>query len=279
MTNFGAAFDLSSLQAKPSGGLTVANWLVKADESTLRAYLKLSESAPVLMLIADASEESGRVRAILAEILSKSEGRFAALEVDLVANPELAQAVGIDQAPAMLAILSGQPAPLFKGEASQEQILQVLQQVLELAKQNSLTARFTIGAAPKAEPELSEDHLAAHAAIERGDLQGAKLIYETLRVEYPKDNDAIAGLAQVELMIRMHQEPATDPFSQLLTQADELFLSGDPAGSFSLLLDRFATDFENRELIKERLITLFVIMGDSHEAVLQARKRLSMLMF
>lgn len=279
MTNFGAAFDLSSLQSKPSGGLTVSSWLVKADEATLRAYLKLSESAPVLMLIADASEETGRVREILQEILIKSEGRFAALEVDLVANPELAQAVAIDQAPAMLAILAGQPAPLFKGEASKEQILQVLQQVLELAKQNNLTARFSIGAAPKAEPELSPEHKSAHDAIERGDLLAAKLIYQNLTVEYPKDNDAIAGLAQVELMLRVQQVPASDALGQILFEADKALIAGDSAGAFALLLERFAQDFENREVIKDRLIALFVVVGDSHPAVLEARRRLSMLMF
>ncbi|SCX09684.1 tetratricopeptide repeat protein [Candidatus Aquiluna sp. UB-MaderosW2red] len=279
MTNFGAAFDLSALSAKPVGGLTVAGWLVRADEATLRSYLKLSESAPVLMLISDASEESLRVRTLLAEILSKSEGRFAGLEVDLVANPELAQAVGINQAPAMLAILAGQPAPLFKGEATQEQILKVLQQVLELAKQNSLTARFSIGAPPKAEPELSPEHQSAYEAIERGDLEGAKLIYEKLTVEYPKDNDAIAGLAQVELMIRMQLEPGLDPLNQVLFAADQAFLAGDSAGSFGLLLDRFAEDFENREAIRDRLISLFVVVGDVHPEVLAARKRLSMLMF
>jgi putative thioredoxin len=279
MTNFGAAFDLSGLSDKPAGGLTVTGWLVKADEDKLRAYLKLSESAPVLMLIADASAESVRVRALLVEILSKSEGRFAGLEVDLGANPELAQAVGINEAPAMLAILAGQPAPLFKGEASQEQILKVLQQVLELAKQNNLTARFSIGAAPKAEPELSPEHQSAYEAIERGDLEGAKLIYEKLTVEYPKDNDAVAGLSQVELMIRMQLEPAPDSLSQLLFAADQAFLAGDAAGSFGLLLDRFADDFENREAIKNRLISLFVVVGDIHPEVLEARKRLSMLMF
>lgn len=279
MTSFGAAFDLSGLSAKPAGGLTVLDWLVRADEATLRAYLKLSESAPVLMLIADASEESSKVRALLIEILSKSEGRFAALEVDLVANPELALAVGINQAPAMLAILAGQPAPLFKGEVNQEQMLKVLQQVLELAKQNSLTARFSIGAAPKPEPELSPEHQSAYEAIERGDLEGAKLIYQNLKVEYPKDNDAIAGLAQVELMIRMQLEPALDSLSQSLFIADQTFINGDIAGAFGLLLDRFSEDFENREVIKDRLLSLFVVVGDTHPAVLPARRRLSTLMF
>jgi putative thioredoxin len=279
MTNFGAAFDLSGLSAKPAGGLAVTGWLVRADEAILRAYLKMSESAPVLMLISDASEESLRVKALLLEILSKSEGRFAGLEVDLVANPELAEAVGINQAPAMLAILAGQPAPLFKGEASQEQILKLLQQVLELAKQNSLTARFLIGDAPKTEAELSPEHQSAYEAIERGDLEGAKLIYEKLTVEYPKDSDAVAGLAQVELMIRMQLDPEPDSLSQLLFAADQAFLAGDAAGSFGLLLDRFANDFENREAIRDRLISLFVVVGDAHPEVLKARKRLSTLMF
>jgi putative thioredoxin len=77
----------------------------------------------------------------------------------------------------------------------------------------------------------------------------------------------------------MQLDPEPDSLSQLLFAADQAFLAGDAAGSFGLLLDRFANDFENREAIRDRLISLFVLVGDAHPEVLKARKRLSTLMF
>ena len=54
MTNFGA-MDLSS--SAHSGAEVVSGWMVKADEQTLRRYLKISEKLPVIMLISDSSED------------------------------------------------------------------------------------------------------------------------------------------------------------------------------------------------------------------------------
>ena len=132
MTNFGGAFDLSSLNKEPSGN-QVTELLVKADQNLLRQYVELSDRVPVLLFISDTSAESDSLRQLLLQVLQGSEGRFAAAELSLTDSPQLAQAVGVSMAPAMLALLAGKPAPLFQGEVSQEQLLQVLGQVLQLA--------------------------------------------------------------------------------------------------------------------------------------------------
>ncbi|MEY4410188.1 MAG: hypothetical protein RLZ99_661, partial [Actinomycetota bacterium] len=62
-------------------------------------------------------------------------------------------------------------------------------------------------------------------------------------------------------------------------QADQILISGEPAAAFTLLLDRFAIDFELRDQIRQRLLDLFTVTGDSHQAVLEARRRLASLMF
>ncbi len=117
--------DLSSLGGA-SENLLISSWLVQADQQTLRNYLSLSEKVPVLLFISDESESSNQLRQLLLKVLPAREGRFAAIEVSLTSSPQLAQAVGVSAAPAMLALLAGQPAPLFQGEISQQQLLQVL---------------------------------------------------------------------------------------------------------------------------------------------------------
>ena len=279
MSNFGSAFDLSALNKKPqaAAGDVVSGWLVEADENTLRAYLALSERVPVIMLVSDSSDASKRVRSALEQMIGASEGRFAGLDVSIETSPQLAQAVAVAQAPAALAILAGQPAPLFKGEAQPQQIAEILGQVLQAAQQNGITGRVSLGEV-KAEKPLSPEHQAAFDAIDRGDLLGAKAIYEKLLVEYPNDKDAKAGLAQVGLMIRLASAPAASG-SDLFARADQLLVSGDAAAAFAVLLDEFAVNFDCRDAIRVRLLELFTLVGESEQVVLEARRRLASLMF
>jgi putative thioredoxin len=286
MTNFAGAFDLSRLAQKnqpaasnkPEAG-ALAGWLVKANEQTLREYVAISEKTPVLMLISDESQESTELRAMVEKGIAASEGRFAGIEINISASPQLAQAVGVATAPALIAILAGQPAPLFQGKPSTEQFLQVLSQVLQLAQQNGITERVSVSevAAAAKEPELSPEHQAAVADIEAGNLEGAYAKFEKLTIEYPNDKDALAGLNQVKLMLRL-QKPATSDFDKELLGADQLLISGNAAGAFALLLDLYPTS-DQQDAIRARLLELFSLVGEGDADVLAARRRLASLMF
>jgi putative thioredoxin len=285
MTNFAGAFDLSRLAQKnqpaaPSQAAgALSGWLVKADEQVLREYVAISEKTPVLMFISDESAESTEVRAMVEKGIAASEGRFAGIEINLSGSPQLAGAVGVTTAPALIAILAGQPAPLFQGKPSTEQFLQVLSQVLQLAQQNGITERVSVGqgaAAPK-EPELSPEHMAAIAEIEAGNLDAAYAKFEKLTIEYPNDKDALAGLNQVKLMLRLQKAPESD-FDKELMGADQLLISGNAAGAFALLLDLYPTS-ENQDAIRARLLELFSLVGEGDADVLAARRRLASLMF
>lgn len=291
MTNFGGALDLSRLAQKsgaPTQGAAttpaavaaagvVADWLVTANEQILRQYVALSEKTPVLMLIGDQSEISSEVRGMLEKALRASEGRFAGIEIDIAASPELARAVGVEAAPAVIAILAGQPAPLFQGKPSSEQLLQVLAQVLQLAQQNGVTQTVSVGAAAPKEPELSPAHQEAIADIEAGDLEAAKSKFEKIIVEYPNDKDATAGLNQVRLMLRIQGTPG-DAFETELAAADQKLIAGDASAAFDLLLDLFQQS-DRQDEIRIRLLELFTLVGEGDQEVLAARRRLTSLMF
>jgi putative thioredoxin len=286
MTNFGGALDLSRLAQKtPAATPTasaahatvIADWLVRADEQILRQYVALSEKTPVLMLIGDQSQVAAEVRIMVEKALRASEGRFAGIEIDISASPELAKAVGVAAAPAVIAILAGQPAPLFQGKPSSEQLLQVLAQVLQLAAQNGVTQLVTVGPAKPKEPELSPAHQAAIAEIEAGDLASAKSKFEKIIVEYPNDKDALAGLNQVKLMLRL-EKTASGAFESELAAADQKLIAGEPASAFALLLDLYPNS-DRQDDIRVRLLELFSLVGEGDPDVLAARRRLSSLMF
>lgn len=283
MTNFGAALDLSRLTQKaqtapagsPNAGLT--GWLVRADEQVLRRYIAISEKTPVLMLIGDQSEVSTEVRAMLEKAIRASEGRFAGVEIDITASPELAQAVGVASAPALIAILAGQPAPLLQGKPTSDQLLKILAQVLQLAAQNGLTERVSVLHGEPKQPELSPAHQEAIAEIESGNLDSARAKFEKIVTEYPNDKDALAGLNQVKLMLRL-QQTATDPFDLTLAAADQHLVAGDYASGFNLLLDLFQSS-DRRDEIRIRLLELFSLVGEGDQQVLDARRRLASMMF
>jgi len=282
MSNFGAV-DLSGLanKATPQSGTGIAGWLVPGDEPTLRQYLVLSETTPVLMLVSDNSEASARLRAVTLEVIEENQGRFAGLDIDITVNPQLAQAVAVDQAPAMLAILAGQPSPLFQGEATKEQLVSVLGKVLQLAGEKNITQTVSVQAAQVAVPAkpISSEHVAAVAAIDSGDLPEAKRLYETLMVEYPNDSEARVGLAQVNLMLRLENKEQSGPLGKLFSEADQLLVAGNAAASLALLLDRFEAEMELRDGIRDRLLEMFILIGDSDPEVLSARRRLATLLF
>lgn len=288
MSNFGA-FDLSSLRntpKAPNSATVVKGWLVKADETVLRQYVALSETTPVLMLISGSDPQSDVMRPMVEKAIASAGGRLAGIEIDLAANPELAQAVGVNQAPALIAILSGQPAPIFQGEVTKDQLLAALSQVLQLAVQNKLTGTVSVqegiaNQAVSAVPEvpLSPAHLAALAAIEAGDLTTARTIYLQLTIDSASDTEAKAGLAQVDLMIRLAEPMPTQGLELVLRQADDLLVQGSSTEAFETLLAQFAKDFENRDVIKERLLALFILVGIAEPSVVEARRRLASLMF
>ena len=284
MSNFGA-MDLSGLTHKdqPVASKAVADWLVKGDEATLRAYLSLSETTPVLMLVTDQSEASARVRSVVYEVIQASAGRFAGIEISIEEQPQIAQAVAVAQAPAMLAILAGQPAPLFQGEATKEQLMTVLGQVLQTASEKGITGQVSANGTPVTpERPLSPEHQAALAAIDSGDFSEAKRLYEKLIIEYPNDSEAKAGLAQVKFMIRLSEGSsiaAGDELAKVFGQADQLLVSGDADSALGSLLDRFEVDLEARDQIRQRILELFILIGDAEPSVLTARRRLATLMF
>jgi len=110
-------------------------------------------------------------------------------------------------------------------------------------------------------------------------LPEAKRLYDKLIVEYPNDSDASAGLAQVNLMLRLAAKDQTGPLGTLFFEADQLLIAGNTRDSLALLLDRFEIETDARDQIRDRLLEMFILIGDSDQDVLQARRRLATLLF
>src|SRR5699024_10277036 len=155
-------------------------------------------------------------------LVTEQRGKFVLARIDVAANPRLAQAFQVQAVPAAMAVIKGQPVPLFQGAPAAEQIRPVLDQLLQLAKENGVTGEVDAGEQAEeseepAEPPLPPHLQAAYDAIEADDLDSAIAAFEQAIKENPADAEAAAGLAQVQLLQRI---AGLDP-AQVLQRATE----------------------------------------------------------
>jgi putative thioredoxin len=259
--------------------------VIQVDSNSIRDYLAISDSLPVLVLLVQENDPSSQSLLSTVKLLTeKTAGKILTLVVDAVKSPELAQAFDLKQIPTLLGMLKGQPAPLFAGDQPAEQVQQIIDRVLEVGKENGLTGTVKVA---EPEPELSITHQQAFAAIEENNYPLARSLYEKALVENPNDQLAEAGLAQIKLLIRLEGKDLPSLASSLgqdmdtaLDRVDALVATGAASAGFEQLLVLFEnTAKDQREPIRLRFVELFLVVGNEDPAVIKARKNLSLLLF
>ena len=290
--NLRGAVDLSSLvrPPAPAGGApapTSGGVVRSASDQTFTAILDLSSTVPVIV------EFFGQgIPSSLAPLIEKYEGRLAHVTVDATANPQLVQAFQVAELPTVAAVVAGRPVQLFAGLPAEDEVRSVLDQVLQLAAQQNVTGSIPVGdadAEPAEEP-LPPLHQEAYDAITAGDFAKAITAYETAITQNPRDQLAVAGLAQVSLLARLDgvtadsvrsaaAEAPTDVDAQLAV-ADLDVSGGHLEDAFLRLLDLFPTlDPAGKNLVRARLLEYFEIAGAEDPRVVAARRRLTLLLF
>jgi putative thioredoxin len=232
---------------------------------------------------------------VLERVVTELGGRLVLAKVDVDANPQLSQAFRAQSIPMVVALVAGQPVPLFTGAVPEQQVREVFAQLLQLAAQNGVTGSAAVDGdaatpAEPVEPPLPPLHAEAYQAIEEGDYARAITAYEKALAENPRDADARAGLGQVRLLHRVQQlDPnavrasaaaaPTDVDAQLAV-ADLDLSGGHVEDAFARLLDLFAQlPGDERAPVRERLLELFALVGDADPRVVSARGRLASLLF
>lgn len=276
MSNLAGGQDLSGLG---KGDRAYPPFTV-ADESKLREYIELSNQLPILVLFS--ANDSEDLKSKLSGFVSEANGRLLGLEIDINSQPQLAQAFGVSQTPTVVALLSGQPAPLFQGDQPEQQISGVINQLLQAAVQNGVSGSVKLGEEQK--PNLSA--LVAEL-ISQGNLDAAEVELEKALQLEPNDEQLLSMKRQIELMKRMGgvdlsgaMEIDSDDPDQLRIKSDALLVHGDAQAALDNLLDKFlAAAEEDREKLRNHLLELFELIGNSDPLVLKARARLTSMLF
>jgi putative thioredoxin len=265
-----------------------------ATDASFPQVLELSNTVPVIV------EFFGQgIEPTLEPTITTYAGKFALVTVDATSNPQLVQAFNVEQVPTVAAVVGGRPVQLFAGVVPENELKEVLEQVLQLAAQNNVTGTLPAGGAsdeaaddatePVEEP-LPPLHQEAYDAISAGDFATAISKYETAIAQNPRDQQAVAGLAQVSLLARLESSTAeqlrgaaaqnpTEVEAQLAVA--DLDVSGGHLGdAFARLLEFFpSADADGKNAIRIRMLDYFEIAGAEDPRVADARRRLTLLLY
>lgn len=276
------AIDLSELKQKPAGeasAITMDNFETEVVQKSLEV--------PVFLHIGSKrSPDSVELDNSLKSLAAQHENQIKYAYVDADATPDIAQAVGIQVLPTTVVLAAGQQLTRFEGNQPLENLEQLVASVLQ-ATSGKLQGSGEAGepAAPL-DPRMEQ----AAEAIQQGDFAAAIALYDAL-LEEKNTPEARQARAQAILLQRASQagggthslhaadEDATN-VTAVLDAADFEFLSGRPTDAFHRLTEAIKVNFGNdREQLKQRLLSLFEIFDDNDPAILTARRELASALF
>lgn len=298
------AIDLSALarsSATPAQaaatGADGASWVVDGTEQNFQqvALEASMKHVVVLSLWSPRAPQGSEFNALLGSVTNSFGGQILLVQVDVDANPAIAQALGAQAVPLVAGLVQGQPVPLFQSTVDEGQIRATFEELVRLAVQNGLTGRAEPvgGAAPASEDDEPADDprfAAADEAFANGDFATAIAEYDKLAAQYPGDDEIKERLAGVKLLDRTsgadlqtaRAAAADDPAdvdAQLLV-ADLDVSGGHVADAFDRLIELVRrTEGEERERVRARLLELFTVVGVTDPRVASARRALATALF
>jgi putative thioredoxin len=275
-----------------TGEVVVPALVIEGSDANFGQVLELSRTVAVIVEL-----YAGSPSAVLERVILGYSGRFLLARVDAQRNPQLVQAFQAVAAPTVAAVIGGRPIALYEGELPESEARSVFDQVVTLAGQNGVTGiAKTADAEPEGEPiepveqPLPPHHQEAFDAIDRGDYAAAIAEYRTAIAQDPRDELAIAGLAQVSLLHRLEGTSAAElrtaaaanpgDLDAQLAVADLDVSGGHLEDAFGRLLDLFpGLDQAGKDAVRTRLLSYFEIAGADDPRVASARRRLTGLLY
>jgi putative thioredoxin len=288
--------DLSALgeQGQPggqqSGSSAPGRWSVQVDEALFQEVVQLSTRVPVILAVTNERVPGGeQLRSDLVAAVEGEAGRMVLGLVDPDQQPRVAQALGIQQIPAVLAVLGGRPMPLFTGPVDSTQIRAMLKELTQVAVQQGMA-----GTVPPLNQETDDTEPSrfteAEEALARDDFDAAADVYRAAVQQNPGDDEASSGLQRVELLRRVHgfdagavrtrgaEEP--DDLQAQIDVADLDVVGGHVEDAFRRLTNFVATHHDDtREAARAHLVDLFSVVGAHDPRVTKARSRLAAALF
>lgn len=249
-------------------------------QDQLDDQLALSRTIPViLLLVSGRSTVSAEAANVVEQQIRLQGGTFVLREIDVDLAPQLAQALQVTSLPTAIALVGGQPVPLFEGVPTAEQVGGLLGELHAAATQMGVTGRVMVSS-EEPEPTIPAAHIPALEAQESGEWETAIALWKKVLANNPTDSEAKLALTRAQFEARQQQndqnEVAAATGSSVLSEADHLFAKMQEEEAYNLLLEAISaeSDPQMKEQIRQRLVELFAL-GSNPDAVRTARMRLS----
>ena len=302
------AVDLEALKhqvtAEPgqAGGAPAAGgYVIDTTENTFQAMVQTSATFPILLLLwLPTDDRLFPMAKALGDAVNAMNGQLQLSRIDVASFPAVAQAFGVQGAPALFALINGRPMPLLQGVPSDQEMQQIVDEVLpkivQVAQQAGVTGTAPYAGDPDAEqtpsPEqaVPPEHEQAHRLAMEGDYAGAAAAYDKVLEADP--NDALAARERAKALllarsadadVREVRAAAADHPEDVDAQmavADIDMIGGQIQDAFDRLLDYLAAGHRDQmETVRVRLLEYFAIPDPSDERLKRARRRLATLLY
>jgi putative thioredoxin len=250
---------------------------------------------------------------VLEKVVKAAKGKLKLAKMNIDEHPpifqQIAQQMGIQSIPAVLAFVNGQPIDGFLGALPEKQITEFVERLIKdrvggeekdalAAADAALAEKDYAGAAELYAHVLQQDanNIAAMAGLARcyvgtGNVEQAKKTLEMVPEARRGDAAVAAARAAIELaeqtkdlgpVADLEARVAADPkdYQARFDLALALNAKGDREGAIDQLIEIVKRDRKwNDDGARKQLVQLFDAWGPTDEATLNGRKRLSSVLF
>lgn len=308
------AVDLEALKhqvkAEPgqAGGAPAAGgYVIDTTENTFQAMVQTSATFPILLLLwVPTDDRLFSMARALGDAVNGLNGQIQLSRIDIATNPSIAQALQVQGAPALFALISGRPMPLLQGLPGDDELKQltdeVIPKIIQAAAQSGVNgtapysgnpdsdAAASTGATGADTEQVPPEHAEAHRLAEEGDYAGAAAEYARVMESDPSDALAAREHAKALLLARsgsadvreVRAAAAAAPYDveAQLAVADIDMIGGQIQDAFDRLLDFLAAGHKgDLEAVRQRLLEYFTIPEPTDPRLARARRRLATLMY
>ena len=206
---------------------------------------------------------------VLEKLAAEADGAWALAKVDVDANPQISQALGIQGIPAVKAIKDGKIVAEFTGALPEVQVREWLSRL-----------------GPSASELLVVEGMDAEAS---GDLDAAAERYRAALAQEPANVEARAALSRVELQLRaggdeneLRARVTKDPgdIDSIVALADLLAVRGDFEAAAELLIEAVSDSTgDERERARTHLLSLLDGLSADDPRATSARRALARVLF